>query len=154
MHLARVAIRHVTQEDYSAWLPLWEGYNAFYGRAGSTALPTANTEMTWYRFFDVEEPVHALVAQFGDDLVGIAHYLFHRSTIDIKSVSYLQDLFTAEEFRGRGIGRRLIDGVCEEARQAGAARLYWHTHESNSRAIGLYSKLAENSGFIVFRRSP
>jgi hypothetical protein len=33
-----VIIRSVTPHDHAQWLPLWDGYNAFYGRAGATAL--------------------------------------------------------------------------------------------------------------------
>ena len=58
-------IRSVTRQDYAQWLPLWDGYNAFYGRAGATALAPEITRMTWARFFDAYEPVHALVAERG-----------------------------------------------------------------------------------------
>lgn len=39
-------IRPVTQTDHHQWLPLWQGYNAFYGRAGETALPEGITQAT------------------------------------------------------------------------------------------------------------
>lgn len=52
-------VRFVTRADYAQWLPLWEGYNRFYGRYDATALPDAITQMTWSRFFDGYEPVHA-----------------------------------------------------------------------------------------------
>jgi hypothetical protein len=55
-----VVIRPVQQADFSDWLPLWDGYNAFYGRSGPTALPLDITETTWRRFFDLAEPVFAL----------------------------------------------------------------------------------------------
>jgi hypothetical protein len=69
-------IRTVTPQDYAQWLPLWDGYNAFYGRAGATALAPEITRTTWARFFDAYEPVHALVAARGDELLGLTHYLF------------------------------------------------------------------------------
>ncbi len=50
------------QSDFDAWLPLWDGYNAFYGRTGETALPLKATRKTWSRFFDDEDPVFALLA--------------------------------------------------------------------------------------------
>src|ERR1700679_2952260 len=98
-------IRFVRRSDYSQWLPLWEGYNKFYGRFGETSLPDAITQMTWTRFFDAYEPVHALVAEDEGQLVGLVHYLFHRSTISIAPTCYLQDLFNASSTRGKGIGR-------------------------------------------------
>lgn len=145
-------IRPVAAADYARWLPLWDGYNAFYGRSGPTALPAAITQTTWQRFFDAAEPVHALVAELDGRLLGLSHYLFHRSTIHVEPVCYLQDLFTAEEVRGRGVGRALIGEVATRARAAGAARVYWLTHESNATARRLYDQVAANSGFIVYRK--
>ena len=145
-------VRALTRADFAQWLPLWEGYNAFYGRSGATALPGAVTETTWGRFFDSHEPVRALVAELDGRLVGLAHYLFHRSTTHIEPVCYLQDLFTADGVRGRGVGRALIEAVGERAHEAGAARLYWLTHESNATARRLYDRLAQLSGFVVYRK--
>ena len=146
-------IRPVTREDYAQWLPLWEGYNRFYGRFDATALPDAITQMTWARFFDAYEPVHAIVAEQDGELVGLVHYLFHRSTISIALTCYLQDLFIQESTRGKGIGRKLIEAVYEQARTAGCARVYWLTHETNSIAMQLYDKVAEKSGFVVYRKN-
>jgi len=146
-------IRPVTRSDYERWLPLWDGYNAFYGRSGATALPPEITRITWLRFFDAYEPVHALVAETGERLIGLAHYLFHRSTTAIAPVCYLQDLFTDASARGQGIGGTLISEVYEHARQAGTSRVYWQTHETNRTARQLYDKVAERSGFIVYRKT-
>ncbi len=144
-------IRPIERVDHDQWLSLWERYNAFYGRVGETALPDDITHVTWERFFDVDEPLHAIVAGVEGRLVGIAHYLYHRSTIGIAPVCYLQDLFTAEWARGQGVGQKLIEAVYLEARKAGAGRVYWQTHETNLTAQGLYDKVAERSGFIVYR---
>ncbi|WP_430392028.1 N-acetyltransferase family protein [Dyella sp. 20L07] len=145
-------IRPVMADDFFAWKPLWDGYNAFYGRSGTTALPDAITQATWSRFLDELEPVHAIVAERDGQLLGLAHYLFHRSTISITNSCYLQDLFTVEAARGSGVGRALIEAVYEYARQTGSPRVYWQTHETNATAMQLYDKLAEKSGFIVYRK--
>jgi GNAT superfamily N-acetyltransferase len=151
---ARITVRPVMSTDFSRWLPLWEGYNAFYNRVGPTALPEAVTRTTWSRFLDAAEPLHALVAESDGELLGLAHYLFHRSTVSVPLICYLQDLFTVEQARGRGIGRSLIEAVAARARAAAAERLYWQTHESNHTAMRLYDAVAERSGFIVYRRRP
>lgn len=145
------SVRPIRPTDRAAWQPLWDGYNAFYGRAGETALPTAITEMTWARFFDAYEPVHALVA-VGDDgqLLGLVHYLFHRSTTRIEPTCYLQDLFTTPEARGRGIGRALILAVYAAVREVGGRRVYWQTHTTNAAGRALYEQVARHDGFIVY----
>jgi len=145
-------IRPARPEDFDQWLPLWNGYNKFYGRHGATALSTEITNMTWVRFFDSYEPVHAIVAEYENKLVGLVHYLFHRTTISIQPTCYLQDLFTDDSLRGHGIGRKLIEAVYEQAKLAGSSRVYWLTHETNSTAMQLYDKVAERSGFIVYRK--
>ena len=147
------SIRFVTQQDYDQWLPLWEGYNKFYERSGITALAPEITRMTWSRFFDAYEPVHALVAESNSGkLLGLVHYIFHRSTIAIGPNCYLQDLFTTEMARGKGVARALINEVYEQAKLAGSPRVYWQTHETNITAMQLYDKMAERSGFVVYRK--
>jgi GNAT superfamily N-acetyltransferase len=145
-------IRPLTHEDHAAWRPLWDGYNAFYGRVGDTALPEPITQTTWQRFFDPDEPVFALVAEQQGAVVGLAHYLFHRSMTKSELVCYLSDLFTAPGLRGQGIGRALIEGVCAAATAASASRVYWQTHETNAAGRLLYDKVAGHHGFIVYSR--
>ena len=146
-----LAIRPLAIADRAEWQALFDGYNAFYGREGPTALPAAIVETTWRRIHDPAEPVHALVAERGGHLVGLTHYLFHRSTISIAHTCYLQDLFTLPSERGKGVARALIEAVYARARAAGSARVYWLTHETNATARSLYDKVARNSGFIVYR---
>jgi GNAT superfamily N-acetyltransferase len=143
-------VRPLERTDYEGWRPLWDGYNAFYGRAGATALPEEITLATWERFFAAEEPVHAVVVQYQGRVVGLAHYLFHRSTTRLHDVCYLQDLFTDEGLRGKGIGRHLVLAVYDAAKRAGSSRVYWQTQESNAAGRALYDKLAQHKGFIVY----
>ncbi|MDP3494902.1 MAG: GNAT family N-acetyltransferase [Hyphomonadaceae bacterium] len=141
-------IRSATPEDFDRWAPLWEGYNRFYERVA----PAEVTHVTWRRFFDAYEPMHALVAERDGALIGLAHYLFHRNTAMLGPTCYLQDLFTAPAARGAGVGRALIEAVYERARVAGSTRVYWMTQETNHAARVLYDAVAERSGFIQYRR--
>jgi GNAT superfamily N-acetyltransferase len=147
-----VSIRAIEQRDFENWNVLWNGYNAFYGRTGETALQSEVTSTTWRRFFDSSEPVYALVAECDGRLAGIAHFLLHRSTIHVSPVCYLADLFTAEDLRGSGVGRALIEGVYRRARELGCARVYWQTHHTNSTARRLYDGVADHRGFLVYRK--
>jgi len=146
-------IRPVARDDFASWAPLWEGYNRFYGRSGPTALAPEITQMTWSRFFDAYEPMHAWVAERDGMLLGLVHFLYHRNTTLIAPICYLQDLFTAEAARGQGVGRALIEAVYRHAAEAGSPRVYWHTHETNEVAMRLYNQVAEHSHFVVYRKA-
>jgi GNAT superfamily N-acetyltransferase len=145
---ARFAIRPVGKGERAAWEPLWKGYQTFY----EAALPKEVTDKAWERLHDPAEPMFILGAYVEGKLTGIVHYLFHRSMWTIGNYCYLQDLFVAEEARGLGLGRALIEAVYEAARNLGASRVYWLTQESNKTARALYDKLAERSGFIQYRK--
>ena len=147
--MSDLTVRPITRADRPGWQPLWDGYNAFYGREGATALPAAITEATWERFFRADEPVHAMVAEDGGRIVGLVHCIYHRSTTRLTDVCYLQDLYTAADRRGRGIGRRLIEAVYERARAAGSTRVYWQTQVTNAAGRALYDRVARHHGFIV-----
>jgi len=149
---SQLTIRQVATYDYDQWLTLWDGYNAFYGRSGDTALDPEITHITWTRFFDSYEPVNALVAELDGQLLGLTHYIYHRTTTAITPICYLQDLFTAPDARGKGVARALITEVYRLAKLAGSPRVYWQTHETNHTAMLLYNKVAERSGFVIYRR--
>ena len=143
-------IRPINKFDYEAWLPLWNSYNAFYGRHGPTALDLTITEVTWARFLNDHEPVHAFVAEQNGQLIGLVHYIFHRSTTRLTDVCYLQDLYVNKDLRGAGVGRQLIKAVYDAAKTAGSTRVYWQTQDSNTTARTLYNKVANHLGFIVY----
>ena len=146
-----ISVRPLQPDDHAAWRPLWDGYNAFYGRFGATALPEHINAATWQRLLDPAEPMFCLVAQDAEgQLLGLAHYLFHRSTTRMEPICYLSDLYTTEAARGRRVGRALIDAVYAAARAAQATRVYWQTYETNTTARLLYDKMAKHHGSIVY----
>jgi GNAT superfamily N-acetyltransferase len=143
-------VRAIERSDRAQWEPLWRAYLDFYRAQWSDEV----AEATFARIFDPLEPVHALVAERGGELVGFTHYLFQRSTWLINSQIYLQDLYVGEAARGGGVGRALIAAVVEAAKETRAARVFWMTHETNAVARSLYDKVAERSGFIQYRIQP
>lgn len=143
-----IEIRALAAEDRQEWLLLWQGYQRFY----ETRIDDEVTAFTWSRIIDPEGPISGLAAEEGGRLVGFTHYLFHPSSWTKGDYCYLQDLFVAEEARGRSVARMLIEAVAAAAEAAGAARLYWLTHESNEGARALYDKIAARTGFIQYRR--
>jgi GNAT superfamily N-acetyltransferase len=145
--LSDFRVRALERTDRAQWEPLWRAYLVFYRAQWSDGVANA----TFARIFDPLEPVHALVAERGDELIGLTHYLFQRSTWFLNSQCYLQDLYVSEAARGGGVGRALIAAVVGAAGHAGAARVYWNTHETNAVARRLYDAVAERPGFIQYR---
>lgn len=141
-------IRISTEQDYAQWLPLWQGYQTFY----KTSLTEAVTQTTWARFLDPAEPMHCAGAEQDCVLVGMVHYIFHRSCWTAGDYVNLQDLFASPELRGKGVGRALIDYVYTAAEAKGASRVHWLTHETNTDAMHLYDKIADKSGFVQYRK--
>ena len=140
-----ITVGGLEAEDRAAWEEQFAGYHAFYGRP---SWPRENYDEAWRRF-EQDDQIHALGARVDGRLVGIVHFLVHPSTSSA-DVCYLQDLFTAPEARGKGVGRALIAEVERWAREQGCARVYWLTQSSNETARRLYDQVAENRGFIQY----
>jgi GNAT superfamily N-acetyltransferase len=144
----KIVIRPVGKDERAAWDPLWKGYLAFYK---ATLAPGAS-DVAWQRFQDPDEPMFLLGAYVDGKLTGIVQYLFHRSSWTPGNYCYLQDLFVAEGARGLGLGRALIEAVYEEAKAAGASRVHWLTQTTNTQARILYDQVADDSGFMQYRK--
>lgn len=130
--------------DRARWDILARGYKTFY----ETVLSDDQYEATWQRLLRGDS-VYGLGAHLDGRLVGIAHYMFHTSAWSA-AACYLQDLFVDQAVRGQGVGRALIEGVAHAARERGAPRLYWLTHQHNATARLLYDKMAQYKGFIRY----
>jgi GNAT superfamily N-acetyltransferase len=150
--MSDIVVTAIGPHDRGRWSELWRGYLDFY----ETQLPPEIYDYTWQRLIAAESPIRGLGARLGNDttpLVGITHYLFHAHAWTTREVCYLQDLFVDKDFRGRGVGRKLIEAVAAVARQRGCLRLYWTTKEDNALARGLYDRIARFNGFIRYDHS-
>jgi len=148
MNAPHVVIRPIGSGERLDWQPLWKGYLDFY----RTTVSKETYDVTWTRLNDPHEPMFALGAYVDGELQGIVHYLYHRSCWTIGDYCYLQDLFVAEGSRKLGLGRALIEAVYKVAKDAGASRVHWLTHETNATARALYDDLADRPGFIQYRK--
>lgn len=142
-------VRALAAADRPQWARLWNGYLVFY----EVDLPEEVSETTWRRLLDPEAPILGFCAARGDGtLLGIVHYLFHPVTWSAGPRCYLEDLFTAVEARGQGVGRALIEAVYAAADKRGADQVYWLTAETNIAARRLYDAVATRTPFIKYRR--
>jgi GNAT superfamily N-acetyltransferase len=147
-HHDRVLVRAMSLAERAIWEELWTGYLDFY----NTTISLETKSVTWARLQDPNEPMYLLAASLAGRIVGIVHYLYHRSCWTVGDYCYLQDLFVAADARSKGVGAALIKEVETIARAAGASRIYWLTKEDNVAARALYDKLADRSGFIQYRK--
>ena len=141
---AAIAIAPLAAADRAEWEELARGYKAFY----RTETPDQRYEETW-RLLIEDERVHGIGARLDGKMVGIAHYLFHAQTWS-PDCCYLQDLFTVEDARGKGVATALIEAVAERARARGALKFYWLTKQDNAGARALYDRIARWKGFLRY----
>lgn len=144
-----LSLRPISQADEPVWRQLWTEYLVFY----ETDLPSEVYATSFTRFVDPDVvDCNGMIAWSGADALGLVHYIYHRHGWHVAPVCYLQDLYTAPQARGRGIGRALIEAVYAQADRDGAASVYWLTQEFNHTARKLYDQVAEVTSFIKYVR--
>lgn len=142
-------IRSLRKDDRAAWAGLWAQYIAFYEHP-----PLAGdvVETTFARLIDPQcSSQNGAVACAGDEVVGLAHFIYHPHNWRMEEMCYLQDLFTAPHARGQGVARALITHVAQQAHDKGAGAPYWLTQESNSTARHLYDQVATLTPFVKYQ---
>ncbi len=145
--MSDIAIRPLETADHDEWRRLWTDYLTFYETRVSEAVYAA----TWARLFEPGEfEPKGFIAVLDGKPVGLVHYIFHRSCWSLEGNCYLQDLFTAADARGKGIGEALIGAVKSTAAKRGVTNVYWMTHETNATARRLYDRVARRTGFIEY----
>ena len=139
-------VRQLSERDRDQWRRLWKGYQAFY------EVDLSDGEDALFKRLLGEDDPYCLVYEEDGQLLGLTQYIFHATTWSELPVCYLQDLFTAPQARGKGVGRALIEAVYDAADRRGVSRVYWLTQESNHTARELYDKVAEVTPFIRYIR--
>lgn len=141
-------IRPLAEMDKESWRKLWRGYQAFY----EVELQDGE-DFLFERLLNPgpDGPFCLVYEDENGDLSGLVQFLYHTTTWSPHPRCYLNDLFTAADKRGKGVGRALIMAVKETAQQAGADQVYWLTQEFNEAGRRLYDKLAMLTPFIKYR---
>jgi len=88
------------------------------------------------------KPAAEVVIAYVDDVpAGYALWFHNYSTFLARRGLYLEDLFVLPEWRGHGVGRRLLSHVARVAVERGCGRMEWAVLDWNEQAIGFYRKL-------------
>jgi GNAT superfamily N-acetyltransferase len=135
-----IIIRKGTKSDIPAVLNLIKEL-ALYEKAPEEVTNTiADMELDGFG----DQPVfRMLVAENEGNVVGMAIYFIKYSTWKGKGV-YLDDIVVNESFRGKGIGKLLLDEVIRDCKSLGAKQLHWQVLDWNEPAIGFYRKYASS----------
>src|SRR3954466_15727846 len=122
-----VVVRPIEQGDQAAWEELFHAYRTFYEYDEEQDV----VDRVWAWIHDATHETNALVALVDDEVVGFAHHREFARPSSGKRGLYLDDLFTAPEVRGRGVGRALITRLGELAAERGMNKVRWITAEDN-----------------------
>ncbi|MDE4175166.1 GNAT family N-acetyltransferase [Phaeobacter sp. PT47_59] len=142
-------IRPLQPSDEAEWRRLWTAYLDFY----NTSAPEEVYQTLFSRLLsDDPASFSCFVADAGDRLVGLTHYVFHPHAWNINEVCYLQDLYADPDSRGTGVGRALIEAVYQAADARKAANVYWLTQDSNETARRLYDRIGKLPPFLRYQR--
>jgi GNAT superfamily N-acetyltransferase len=89
-----------------------------------------------------DRPAAEVVLAYVDDtVVGFALFFHNFSTFLGRPGLYLEDLFVVPEWRGRGVGRKLLAHVAAVAVERQCGRMEWSVLDWNTSAIGFYERL-------------
>ncbi|MCF6304056.1 MAG: GNAT family N-acetyltransferase [Rhodobacteraceae bacterium] len=142
-------IRPLEPTDALQWRGLWQGYLDYY----ETTLAPEIYDAAIGRMLSKDHPeYHGLVAEQDEKLVGLTHYIYHTHGWQLEDACYLQDLYADPAYRGKGIGRALIEGVYAAADKAGCPKVYWMTQDFNKAGRQLYDRIGTLTPFIKYSR--
>lgn len=148
---ADLLIRPVEPGDRPAWARLFRAYAQFY----KVPMNEDILSRSWSWLMAADHPVEGLLASLpSGELIGLAHYRWVPETLLGRDSGFLDDLLVADEYRGRGVGRRLIAAVAQVAQERGWSTLRWITAHDNVQAQLLYDGMATKTDWVTYELDP
>ena len=93
------------------------------------------------QLFGARPAAEAVVGEVGGQVVAFALYFSNFSTFLGKPGLYLEDLYVQPAYRGRGLGKALLQHLGALAVARGCGRFEWSVLDWNVNAIQLYEKM-------------
>ncbi|MGL5194062.1 MAG: GNAT family N-acetyltransferase [Chroococcales cyanobacterium] len=135
---SEIRIRSATVDDVAVIFELICALAAYENLSDAvTGSPQALEE----HLFGDRPYAQALIAEWSGTVVGFALFFYNYSTFLTKPGLYLEDLFVLPEYRGRGIGKSLIEELAKLAVERGCGRMEWSVLDWNEPAIAFYRRL-------------
>ena len=145
---AALEIAPISNDEYEELLPLIAAYQRFYE---ADKIDEERNRVFFHRFLVPSDDGLLLGARSEGRLVGYTCLYWHFSSLEAVETVLMNDLYVAEDQRGRGVGRALIEASAEVARERGAPYLEWATAPDNETAQRLYDSTgAERSEWISY----
>jgi len=133
----QVIIRKGEKKDLQAVLDLINELAAFEKAPDAVTNTVKDMEQDGFGI----NPVYRFhVAEVDGKIVGIALYYIKYSTWVGKGL-YLDDLVITEQYRRKGIGKKLFDAFMNESKSMGAKQVHWQVLDWNTPAIEFYKKI-------------
>jgi len=133
-----VILAPARRQDVPVILALIQGL-AEYERLSHEVVAT--TDKLEASLFGPGPAAEVVLAWAGGEAVGFALFFHNYSTFLARRGLYLEDLFVVPEWRGRGVGRRLLTHLAKIAVERGCGRFEWSVLSWNEPAVGFYQKL-------------
>lgn len=132
-----VTIRKIDERDFLVLISLFKEFALF------EKLPEKMTNSVEQMLREKEYLTGFVAVNDADEILGYATYFFGYYTWIGKSL-YMDDLYVRPDFRGAGVGTKLINEVIAFAKAENCKKLRWQVSEWNQPAIDFYKSLGAN----------
>lgn len=135
-------------EHRGDWDNLYSGYAEFY----RTPQTPEMRDRVWGWLQDPAHEVDGLIAvdEAGRG-IGLTHFRPFSRPLVASVGGFLDDLFVAPDWRGRGVAEALVDAVAAEGKRRGWVVIRWITAEDNYRARSLYDRVADRTHWLTYQ---